>query len=322
MNPLVSIIIPLYNSADSISICIESIASQTYRNIEVIIVDDGSSDNSYDVCSVLAKQYKNIKLIKQNNKGVSAARNRGLVMASGEYITFVDSDDAVDRKYVETLVRKMNPNGMTACSFDVFDSDIPTITVGDSTTKELSKSEAEKSVYSSRGMSGFVWGKLFDAGLIRSQKIKFDENIAICEDLLFCITYLKSSSGKYYFMDCSLYHYKANENGALIGRYNKPNKKYLTEYKALRKAEANTEQTAIQAWTLRTAKAAITNLRMFVAYGLKRNPDYDEMLRFARTHLISYLISNDCERSSKISMILGCLSPKLEYRVWKSRYGK
>lgn len=322
MNPLVSVIIPLYNSVDSIKTCIESIESQTYTNIEVVIIDDGSLDNSYDVCSVLTKQYKNIILTKQNNKGVSAARNRGLTVASGEYITFVDSDDAVDRKYVEILVRKMNRNGMTACSFDVFDSDIPIVDIGDSTTREMSKSEAEKSVYSSRGMSGFVWGKLFDARLIKNQKIKFDENIAICEDLLFCIAYLSVSSGIYYFMDCPLYHYKANEGGALIGRYNKPNKKYLTEYKALQEAKAYTEQTAIKAWTLRTAKAAITNLRMFVAYGLKRNPEYDEMLRFARTHLISYLISNDCERSSKISMILGCLSPKLEYRVWKSQYGK
>ena len=273
LNPLVSVIIPLYNSVDSIKTCIESIESQTYTNIEVVIIDDGSLDNSYDVCSVLTKQYKNIILTKQNNKGVSAARNRGLTVASGEYITFVDSDDAVDRKYVEILVRKMNRNVMTACSFDVFDSDIPIVDIGDSTTREMSKSEAEKSVYSSRGMSGFVWGKLFDARLIKNQKIKFDENIAICEDLLFCIAYLSVSSGIYYFMDCPLYHYKAN-------------------------------------------------LRMFVAYGLKRNPEYDEMLRFARTHLISYLISNDCERSSKISMILGCLSPKLEYRVWKSQYGK
>ena len=322
MKPLVSIIIPVYNSADSIQDCITSIENQTYKDIEVIIVDDGSSDESYDVCSVLTKKFNNILLAKQNNKGVSAARNHGLEIASGKYITFVDSDDAIDRKYVETLVSKMRQNGMTACSFDVFDSDIPIIADVDFTIKRMSKAETEKSVYSSRGMSGFVWGKLFDTEVIKKQKIKFDEEIAICEDLLFCIKYLSLSSGEYYFIDYPLYHYKANENGALIGRYTCPNRKYLTEYLALQKAEKYTEPVAKNAWALRTAKAAITNLRMYEAYGLRKNFEYNEMLQFARTHLFAYLVSNDCERSSKISMILGCLSPKLEYRAWKSRYGK
>lgn len=322
MKPLVSVIVPVYNSADSIRACIESIESQTYTDIEVIIIDDGSSDNSYDICNILAEKYKNIVLKKQHNKGVSAARNLGLAMASGGYLTFVDSDDAIAPKYVEKLVRKMSQNGITACSFDVFDSEIPTITFGDFRTKTLSKSEAEKSVYSSRGMGGFVWGKLFDATLIKNKNIEFDENIAICEDLLFCMAYLSASSGEYCFIDVPLYHYRTNQNGALIGRYSRPNKKYLTEYNALKKAKKYTDKAANKAWKLRTAKAAITNLRMYIAYGLIKNSDYKEMLRFARKHLLLYIISNDCERSSKISMILGCLSPKLEYRVWKTRYGK
>ena len=100
----VSIIVPVYNREKLIGRCLKSICNQTYTNIEIIVVDDGSTDESYSVCNKLASIDKRIVLITKSNSGVSATRNVGLKAASGDYLTFVDSDDYVDIKYVEVLV--------------------------------------------------------------------------------------------------------------------------------------------------------------------------------------------------------------------------
>lgn len=104
MKPLVSVIIPVYNVQTYLNQCIDSVIYQTYTNIEIIIVDDGSTDNSLRICLDYQEKYKNIAVVHQENKGLSGARNRGLAEAKGEYVVFIDSDDFVADTFVETLV--------------------------------------------------------------------------------------------------------------------------------------------------------------------------------------------------------------------------
>ena len=96
MYPLLSIIIPVYNAEKYISACLNSILNQTYTNIEIIIIDDGSTDSSLEICNIFAQTDHRIKIYHQSNKGQSTARNRGLKIATGKYITFVDADDAIN----------------------------------------------------------------------------------------------------------------------------------------------------------------------------------------------------------------------------------
>lgn len=103
-NPLVSAIIPVYNVERYVGRCIESICNQTYRNLEIILVDDGSKDKSGRICDEYAKLDSRITVFHQSNSGLSAARNRGLDAANGEYIAFVDSDDFVSHSYIEVLL--------------------------------------------------------------------------------------------------------------------------------------------------------------------------------------------------------------------------
>ncbi len=102
-NSLVSIIIPVYNTAEYLEECIESVLNQTYKNIELILVNDGSTDNSGEICKNYADKYP-IKYIFQTNQGVSVARNNGLDAATGKYVYFLDSDDMIDSKFIETSV--------------------------------------------------------------------------------------------------------------------------------------------------------------------------------------------------------------------------
>lgn len=103
-NAKVSIIVPVYNSAAYLSACIASIVRQTYKNIEVLLIDDGSTDDSFEICTRFAADDERIKAIHQENKGVSAARNHGLDRMSGDYFAFVDSDDELKENAIELLM--------------------------------------------------------------------------------------------------------------------------------------------------------------------------------------------------------------------------
>ena len=101
--PQISIIVPVYNSEKYLGVCIDSILSQSFRDFELILVDDGSKDSSAQICDEYASQDKRVRVIHKVNGGVSAARNDGLDIAKGEYVTFIDSDDWVEREFLSTI---------------------------------------------------------------------------------------------------------------------------------------------------------------------------------------------------------------------------
>lgn len=109
--PLVSIIVPVYNSEETLARCINSILDQQYRNIEVILVNDGSTDNSLNICREFAETDSRIIVIDKENTGVSDTRNRGIAQATGKYLHFVDSDDWIAENAVKVLVDRMQETG-------------------------------------------------------------------------------------------------------------------------------------------------------------------------------------------------------------------
>lgn len=116
--PLISIIVPVYNVKDYLSKCLQSICGQTYKNLEIILIDDGSSDGSGELCDLFAQRDGRIKVIHQANAGQSAARNRGLAVAQGEFLGFVDSDDWIEPDMYEFLycLLKENEADISICS--------------------------------------------------------------------------------------------------------------------------------------------------------------------------------------------------------------
>ena len=107
---LVTIIVPVYNAENELCRCVDSILAQSYKNLEIILIDDGSKDNSLEICSKYSRKDNRIKIFHKNNGGVSSARNFGLTEASGKYICFVDSDDWLDEQYVEALHEEILKN--------------------------------------------------------------------------------------------------------------------------------------------------------------------------------------------------------------------
>ena len=107
MESLISVIVPVYNVEKYLHRCVQSVLEQTYRNLEIILVDDGSTDESGHICDILANTDKRITVVHQKNAGLSAARNKGIEISHGEYIAFVDSDDYIDTKMYERMLTKM-----------------------------------------------------------------------------------------------------------------------------------------------------------------------------------------------------------------------
>lgn len=185
MNPLISIIVPTYNVEKYIRTCIESILAQTYRNIEVIIVNDGSTDQSLAVISDLICSHHNIKVINQKNQGVSVARNTGIDAATGKYIAFVDADDKIKPDFVSSLYQIADKTGadIVRGSFRDFNGNIPKGWVPDFNVPTNCGTIVLDQFLSSN-ISFVVWSSIFRLDFINSNHIRFTPGILL-EDVDF-----------------------------------------------------------------------------------------------------------------------------------------
>lgn len=185
MNPLISIIVPTYNVEKYIRTCIESILAQTYRNVEVIIVNDGSTDQSLAVISDLICSHHNVKVINQKNQGLSVARNTGIDVATGKYITFVDADDKIMPGFVSSLYQIANKTGadIVRGSFRDFNGNIPKDWVPDFNVPTNCGTIVLDQFLSSN-ISFVVWSSIYRLDFINSNHIRFTPGI-IFEDVDF-----------------------------------------------------------------------------------------------------------------------------------------
>ena len=168
--PLISVIIPVYNVEQFVERCINSVRDQDYKNLEILLIDDGSTDNSGILCDEFVRQDKRIFVIHKANGGISDARNCGIVHAKGQYITFIDSDDEVDLDYVSylySLIIKFKCK-MSLCSHRIlYEKSGKVINLGNYTEKVLSaKNCIEKMCYHDL-VDTSAWGKLYEASLFR-----------------------------------------------------------------------------------------------------------------------------------------------------------
>lgn len=190
---MISIVVPIYNSQSFLSKCLSSISSQTFKDFECILVDDGSTDGSEDICDIWAKKDERFKVIHKTNQGVSSARNTGIDLASGEWITFIDSDDWVERDYLIKLVEASEKSDYCIAGFKLFAGRdiqcfVPTRKIGEDFSALDAKTVAE---YIDKNMIFSPWSKLYKKDLILNYNIRFPEELAYGEDLMFNFSYLK-----------------------------------------------------------------------------------------------------------------------------------
>lgn len=186
---LVSIIIPAYNVDNYLEECVHSLLCQTYKNYEVIIIDDGSTDNTYTVGRRLTDESANVKLFRQENQGVSIARNAGIQKANGEFVVFVDADDIVAPQYIEALVECAKRSDMGMVGFTSEREKIATKV--NMNIVDIRASDMMESILCGTNYDGYLWNKIFLKKIIEDNNLKFQKNIVVWEDLLFVVQYLK-----------------------------------------------------------------------------------------------------------------------------------
>lgn len=210
--PTISIIVPVYNAAAYVEQCIGSILQQTLQDIEVVAVNDGSTDNSGAILDRLALNDQRLKIFHNSNKGVSSTRNFGLQEATGTYIAFTDADDWMEPTMLEELY-----TAITLTDSDWAICNVLIIKEGEQPKKRLNMNDGVIDIAANR--AGFVhglmrfqydnanWNKLFKASIIHTQKIRFDETMCIGEDLLFNLQYMQFA-GRAAILARTLYNYR------------------------------------------------------------------------------------------------------------------
>lgn len=201
----ISIVIPIYNSEKYLNECINSVISQQYKNLEIILINDGSIDHSKKICENFCKMDNRVKLINQENSGVSNARNNALNLVTGDYVMFIDSDDYIEANTLEQLSSYVGKYDLICFGYSKVyrQKKIPIMY-----NREIdSLNEIKEGVYLKNYIKGIIANKIFNINIIKKYNIKFKNDIYYCEDLLFVTEYLKHIKSAIY-INKNLYNYR------------------------------------------------------------------------------------------------------------------
>lgn len=206
MEPQISIIVPIYNAASTLLRCIHALMVQTYSNIEIILVNDGSSDNSLQICHQFAAEDNRIRVIDKSNGGVSSARNAGLDAATGSYIMFCDSDDWAEPDWCEELISHYEENCLVMCGYFIEGKHYPPNEIRSSVSCDRYARE-DFFRLKSNGFNA-PWNKIYSSKVINAYNIRFNCLLTNGEDYLFNLQYLTHISGGILFLNRCVFHYQ------------------------------------------------------------------------------------------------------------------
>lgn len=220
--PKISIIVPVYNTELYLKNCIESLINQTIKDIEIILIDDGSTDNSYNICKEYLEYDKRIKLVSKENEGVSTCRNIGIENSIGTYIMFCDSDDSVHEKWCEELLNSVSSGyDISVCGFKWISADkvVDKLYSNDKEIFSINKQDIFK--LRQKDIFNVLWNKIFKRKIIKENNILFDINLSLGEDVIFILEYLKHMNSNIGIVNEALYFYSFKNNINLAGKYRK-----------------------------------------------------------------------------------------------------
>lgn len=313
MNELVSVVIPVYNVEKYIERCIRSILDQTYVTLEVILVDDGSTDGSGAIADRISAENSNVNTIHITNAGVSHARNVGIKNANGYYIVFVDADDYVASDHIETLVSLISQKDVQlgVANYAKIDEggkeSFEGMTLGNK-TGVMSCEQALEDMGKGVSTWGYVWNKIYLKSVIADNNLEFVQNIKIWEDMYFCAEYI-SCCGNVAVSDKKTYYYIMRGGSAISsGGYNSKKTKFevmlLFEkmQEKLVKREIIDENSVFSNWVKKVlVEASIQDITNHFKYG-----KYDRNIVL--------------ERLSKITEYQALLNPKYKLRYMFFKY--
>ena len=214
--PFISIIIPVFNRAGSLGRCLDSILNQSFTNIEILVIDDGSTDGSDSIINRIAVSDNRVHYVRKNHHGVSSARNRGIEIAHGKYLMFIDADDEIENNYLTNIVNKAISSeadiliwGIKHCSTDGRTIDWNPELNGLFDRKSFLSAFPVEQYGKHEGLYGFVSNKLVKMDILQSFGLRFDTTLSLMEDYSFFLDCYAHCSSFYCFSETG-YHYIQN----------------------------------------------------------------------------------------------------------------
>ena len=314
MKEKISIIVPVYNVEAYLEKCVESILKQTYTNLEILLVNDGSTDKSGELCDKLALRDHRIRVIHKENGGLSDARNRGIDEASSNLIGFIDSDDYIDEDMYETLYRQMvaSKADLSMCGhYDVYHQ-IPEKQVAEIKTWELMPEEAIKMVMEAKILSVTAVNKLYKKALFEQLRFRIGK---IAEDA-FIMVDLSHQCSKIVATNEKKYYYVHRENSITTQKFSLKFLNVIEAYEQNAKIISENYPDLYDVAIMRLNWAYFYVLdRLLVDNDFKDKVLEDRLISYLKKNKKSILMDSRFTRARKMSFLALCLSRKLYLRI-------
>ena len=316
MESIVSIIVPFYNTPKAYIIqCLKSLSSQTYQQIEILIIDDGSTMENAQMLDELIKFDSRIRVFHKSNGGVSSARNYGLNQSVGNYICFVDSDDWVEPEFVEVLISaiKRNTSQLAACNW-IAEYEGHKTEVKKRINDEIcyDREGAYHSIIRSTRISGFLCNKIFEKNLVTQM---LNENYHYCEDLVFVAHYLENIN-KMSYCNSQLYHYRqGSDNATSDMTYNNRILSLLPAYQEVEQIYSS-QQLKDLPWVRKNVLKIALNLRArYKLNKIKNEKILNQIERVIKLHMADILTSSKIPFSEKVNVVMTWIIPVFMFRI-------
>lgn len=318
---LVSIIVPIYNAEKNLKRCIDSILAQKYRNLEILLIDDGSIDNSLLIAQQYAEKDKRIQVFHQENKGVSSARNLGITKSNGKYMSFIDADDWVSELFIEKLVETIQGAELAIVGHNLC-SDIikPVLWSKDGEIdRETFFYEVLVKIHSG------CWDKIFLTNIVKEKNIFFEEDVYFAEDTIFLMNYYRFCKKVKYCND-TLYQYVINNESATHvskkGHFNIKRTTLLTLSDRVEEWYKNENEFIQNCIIYRRVRTYI-----YLIYHMIKCRDYHKEIakniqKEIRKYYVSFVKFEKVPISQKLATTVVYISPQFTYVIGKCLVGQ
>lgn len=309
--PLISVIVPIYNVEKYLGTCIESILNQSYKNLEIILINDGSPDDCQKICEEYQQMDARIILINKKNGGLSSARNAGLKIAKGQLIVCVDSDDWIHKDMIQIMYDNLEKYDadMSVCNFEIKEANGRKCSKTFSQNIEvLDREQAMQYAILPEKYYGFAWNKMYKKSIL--QDMLYDEAIRKGEDSPFTCEYI-SKCKKTIYQDIALYYYRQDTVSITRSKFNLGKMTVLDAYSGIVKMleEKGYREEIVNLQKVQYANQMLSLLINIIETDRKKYRKEFVMLRkLMREYKELYLKSDDINKLHKIAFICGIWS--------------
>lgn len=314
---LVSVIVPIYKVELYLDKCIQSIVNQTYDNLEIILIDDGSPDRCGEICDEWAKKDSRIRVFHQNNQGVSVARNTGLQNMNGIYFTCIDPDDYLLNDYINEMVigALKNNADLVFCGMSNIDETNNIISVLNRPKEFLAGNQINELVW---GQFGYIIGgacKLYKSSIAKMNNLSYIPGLKNGEDWIFLYHYLKYCKSSYHVGE-SLYYRLIRDDSASSNVSKKVFSFTLIDlWNVIKNLQGS--QIKYEPWNIRRLEVAVDILTNYYRHGKSKDSTYFEVFNFIKCNRAKFVIYAKMTYIRKLRLIFKLFLPKFYLKIFK-----